>query len=79
MDTQGNEQQLIAVDTSFTSHEEHIPLTLEEMRRQRVAYLSLSGNIDKENFDSTAEATELADTTPFHFCTFLTIFKFAIH
>ena len=66
MDTQGNEQQLIAVDSSSTSHEEHIPLTLEEMRRQRVAYLSLSGNIEEENCDSTAEATELADTTQVH-------------
>ena len=63
MDTQGNEQQLIAVDSSSTSYEEHIPLTLEEMRRQRVAYLSLSGNLEGENSDSTAEATELADTT----------------
>ena len=27
MDTQGNEQQLIAVDSSSTSHEEHISLT----------------------------------------------------
>ena len=66
MDTQGNEQQLIAVDSSSTSHEEHIPLTLEEMRRQRVAYLSLSGNLEEENCDSTAEATELADTTQVH-------------
>ena len=66
MDTQGNEQQLIAVDGTSTSHEEHIPLTLEEMRRQRVAYLSLSGNLEEENSDSTAEATELADTTQVH-------------
>ena len=66
MDTQGIEQQLIAVDSSSTSHEEHIPLTLEEMRRQRVAYLSLSGNLEEENCDSIAEATELADTTQVH-------------
>ena len=66
MDTQGNEQQVIAVDSSSTSNEEHIPLTLEEMRRQRVAYLSLSGNLEEENSDSTAEATELADTTQVH-------------
>ena len=66
MDTQGNEQQLIAVDSSSTSHKEHIPLTLEEMRRQRVAYLSLSGNLEEENSDSTAEATELADATQVH-------------
>ena len=31
MDTQGNEEQFIAVDSSSTSHEEHIPLTLEEI------------------------------------------------
>ena len=36
------------------------------MRRQRVAYLSLSGNLEEENCDSTAEATELADTTQVH-------------
>ena len=66
MDTQGNEQQLIAVDSSSTSHEEHIPLTLEERRRQRVAYLSLSGNLEEENCDPTAEATELTDTTQVH-------------
>ena len=66
MDTQGKEQQLIAVDSSSTSHEEHIPLTLEEMRRQRVAYLSLSGNLEEGNCDFTAEATELADTTQVH-------------
>ena len=66
MDTQGNEQQLFAVDSSSKSHEEHIPLTLEEMRRQRVAYLSLPGNLEEENSDSTAEATELADTTQVH-------------
>ena len=66
MDTEGNEQQLIAVESSSTSHKEHISLTLEEMRRQRVAYLSLSGNLEEENSDSTAQATELADTTQVH-------------
>ena len=53
IDTQGNEQQLIAVDGSSTSHKEHIPLTLEEMRRQRVAYFSLSGNLEEESSSST--------------------------
>ena len=39
---------------------------LEEMRRQRVACLSLSGNLEEENSGSTAEATGLADTTQVH-------------
>ena len=43
-----------------------MPLTSEEKRRQRVAYLSLSGNLEEENSDSTAEAKELADTTQVH-------------